>query len=58
MKKVLVVEDYKNPANDENYLKGQVVYVVELELFDDVYVVYRDEWIDWIPKCICKIIKE
>lgn len=54
--KVELLEDYDSNLNDNFYTKGQLIEVVQLDSFNDSYVVYRYGGLDWIPKDKVKII--
>lgn len=50
-----LLEDFNSDLNDNDYKKGQLVDVTELEGFEPVYAIYRYGGIDWLPKEIVKI---
>lgn len=55
-----IVKDYIANTNTFDYLKGQLVYVTELDGFEKHYVIYHnskeDNDIDWIPKKFVELI--
>lgn len=63
---IKLTEDLDTNINDSKYEKDQILNVVEFECFDDSYAYYYKinkqgeivDALDWIPKPICKIIKE
>lgn len=50
-----VLEDYKHNVNDNEYKKGQIIQIVELNSFEDCYAIYTHDGLDWIPKGIVEI---
>ena len=55
-----IIKDYIVNTNTFNYLKGQLIYVTELDGLEEHYVIYynlkEDNDIDWIPKMFVELI--
>ena len=55
-----IIKNYIANTNTFNYLRGQLVYVVELDGFKEHYAIYHnlkgDNDIDWIPKTFVELI--
>jgi len=49
-----LLDDYVSELNDNDYYKGQMVAVTELEGFPNDYAIYRYGGLDWIPKRLIK----
>lgn len=55
-----IIKDYMTNTNSFNYLRGQLVYVAELDGFEEHYAIYHnlkeDNDIDWTPKKFVELI--
>lgn len=55
--KVQLLEDFDWNINDVKYIKGQVVEVLELRGYSDVYADYSQGGLNWIPRDLVKDVK-
>ena len=51
-----IIKDYITNTNSFNYLRSQLVYVTELDGFEEHYAIYHNNDIDWIPKKFIELI--
>ena len=55
-----IIKNYITNINTFDYLRGQLVYVTELDEFEEHYAIYhnlkKDNDIDWIPKVFVELI--
>lgn len=53
-----LLEDFDANINDFAYKKGQIIEVTEFDSIKHTYAVYKNGYLDWIPKDKIKLIEE
>ena len=54
--KAILLEDVIWNINDNSYLKGEEVNVIDLEEFPSNYAIYTKGTLDWIPKHLVELL--